>query len=94
MLIENNSKDICISTNTNRLICEEKKLKDVVEKKLTNEQILKEKNFNNNKREPVVIVSPFFCYKCETHKKMKLKKYNFFLSMRLMIYRPRCLFTQ
>ena len=81
-LVNKNSKDISISTDRRRLMLDENKLSmhknvNVVEKKSTNKQISEEQNFNNTKREPVVIVS--LIYKCETHKKIKLQTYDIIL---------------
>ena len=96
LLIDKNSKDVPISSNSNRLlILEEKELamgknNNVLAEKSINEQIATEKNFKNTKREPVVVVSilsQFFVINFG----LKLEKYN--IIMRLMIYRPRSLFT-
>ena len=89
----NNENVSTYNSNTNRLILQQKQLqimdKDV---NVVNEKLINEQDCKNSKRKPVVVVSLslfFFCYKFETHKKMK--KCN--IIMRLIIYKPRDLLT-
>jgi hypothetical protein len=64
VFIDKNKADISISIDTNRLIFREERRNlvittnvDAITEKLTNKQILEEKNLNKTKREPFLVVS-------------------------------------